>query len=362
MVEHAKARMDSGGGAGATNGGGGDEDYEEMCREVAAGWQLVPTAEGKLEWQPKTAAAAAVAKAPLRLAATDLVDLGAGTGQFTGQAMDYAQRASGIVGADLKAVALEPVPWMREECLARGMEAPAGHATGIPLPDSSVHAVVCANSFEWFATAPGLFEISRVLQKRGFMCMLWTRHDVGGSSLMNDGVDGDGDGNEDEDEDEDEDGGRHRPVTMRLPDAETQGGQSANAHAASGSVPRVPRSVLRELDQLVRHESLHEYPELDPWSGHWTSIWEHFLGSYYGTTNTRQFHFEVDMSRSQLAATVLAEGSVAAHLAAMDAEARTDAERRVAEAVGADSSNDASSRYRVPFVCKAIWCQLLDKD
>ena len=47
------------------------------------------------------------------------------------------------------------------------MKTLAGTADAIPLPDESVDAVVCAQSFHWFATPQALAEIQRILKPGG---------------------------------------------------------------------------------------------------------------------------------------------------------------------------------------------------
>src|SRR4051812_43990108 len=71
------------------------------------------------------------------------IDLGAGTGKFT--------RLLVQSGADVTAI--EPVPAMRERLLRDlpSVQALAGTAQHMPLPDSCVDAVICAQSFHWFA-------------------------------------------------------------------------------------------------------------------------------------------------------------------------------------------------------------------
>ena len=49
----------------------------------------------------------------------------------------------------------------------------------IPLPDASVDAVVCAQSFHWFATREALAEIHRVLKPSGKLGLVWNTRDAG---------------------------------------------------------------------------------------------------------------------------------------------------------------------------------------
>ena len=43
--------------------------------------------------------------------------------------------------------------------------------------DDSVHAIVAADAFQWFETVPSLFEIARVLPRRGYLGLVWTSVD-----------------------------------------------------------------------------------------------------------------------------------------------------------------------------------------
>ncbi len=72
------------------------------------------------------------------------LDLGAGTGKFS----------SRLVATGATVIAVEPVQAMLDELIRQypEIEARSGTAQAIPLEDASVDAVVCAQSFHWFAT------------------------------------------------------------------------------------------------------------------------------------------------------------------------------------------------------------------
>ena len=53
------------------------------------------------------------------------------------------------------------------------IKAKAGSAEHIPLADASLDAVVCAQSFHWFATPEALREIHRVLKPDGALGLIW---------------------------------------------------------------------------------------------------------------------------------------------------------------------------------------------
>ena len=97
------------------------------------------------------------------------VDLGAGTGKFTRYLLQ--------TGAHV--IAIEPVKEMRAKIVATWpeVETHEGTATAIPLPDSSVDAVVCAQAFHWFATQEALAEIRRILTPHGRLALIWNVRD-----------------------------------------------------------------------------------------------------------------------------------------------------------------------------------------
>jgi SAM-dependent methyltransferase len=99
-----------------------------------------------------------------------VVDLGAGTGKFT-----PLLRATGA-----RLVAVEPVEAMRAELVAAhpDVEALAGEAERLPLADASVDAIVCAQSFHWFATLAALAEMRRALKPGGALGLVWNVRDA----------------------------------------------------------------------------------------------------------------------------------------------------------------------------------------
>jgi ubiquinone/menaquinone biosynthesis C-methylase UbiE len=97
------------------------------------------------------------------------LDLGAGTGKF----LAYLRNTEATV------IAVEPVPAMLTQLLNLhpGVEARQGSAERIPLADSSVDAVVCAQSFHWFANIDALHEIRRILKRGGYLGLIWNIRD-----------------------------------------------------------------------------------------------------------------------------------------------------------------------------------------
>lgn len=98
-----------------------------------------------------------------------VLDLAAGTGKLT--------RALVPSGAEL--IAVEPVAAMRAR-LAMAVpsaEVLEGTAETIPLPDTSVDAVVVGQAFHWFDGERALREIHRVLRRGGGLGLIWQSRD-----------------------------------------------------------------------------------------------------------------------------------------------------------------------------------------
>jgi SAM-dependent methyltransferase len=68
---------------------------------------------------------------------------------------------------------------LRDDLLpaARRLRALAGTAEHIPIATGVVDAVVCAQSFHWFATPAALTEIHRVLKPGGAFGLIWNQRD-----------------------------------------------------------------------------------------------------------------------------------------------------------------------------------------
>lgn len=99
-----------------------------------------------------------------------VADVGAGTGKFTA--------LLATTGADV--VGVEPVDAMRAKIDARQLPTVrtlAGTAQAIPLPDATLDAVVCAQSFHWFAGTDALDEFHRVLRPGGKLGLVWNVRD-----------------------------------------------------------------------------------------------------------------------------------------------------------------------------------------
>jgi SAM-dependent methyltransferase len=97
------------------------------------------------------------------------LELGAGTGKFTARLLETGARV----------IAVDPVEQMLAQLKRNtsGTTALIGTAEQIPLADSSVDAVVCAQAFHWFATSAALAEIHRVLKPNGVLGLIWNVRD-----------------------------------------------------------------------------------------------------------------------------------------------------------------------------------------
>jgi len=98
-----------------------------------------------------------------------VVDLGAGTGKLTRL----------LAGHGARVVAVEPLAEMRAEleAVVPQAEVLSGTAERIPLPDASCDLLTCGQAFHWFATAPALEEIARVIRPRGSLVLVWNVRD-----------------------------------------------------------------------------------------------------------------------------------------------------------------------------------------
>jgi SAM-dependent methyltransferase len=98
-------------------------------------------------------------------AVSRILDLGAGTGKLT----------ESLVGRTESVVAVEPDPAMRAKLTESlpTVEALAGSAEAIPLPDSSVDAIVVGQAFHWFPRPIADQELARVLKPGGVVGLLW---------------------------------------------------------------------------------------------------------------------------------------------------------------------------------------------
>jgi SAM-dependent methyltransferase len=100
---------------------------------------------------------------------THVLDLGAGTGIFTGQLIPFCAHVT----------AVDPTAGMREILAQRlpTVKVLDGSDVEIPLEDATVDCVVVAQAFHWFDAPVALEEIHRVLVDGGRLGVLWNERD-----------------------------------------------------------------------------------------------------------------------------------------------------------------------------------------
>jgi SAM-dependent methyltransferase len=94
-----------------------------------------------------------------------VLDLGAGSGKLTATLVE--------LGVDVVAVEPDPAMLTQLRRALPGALALPGRAEAIPLPDSSVDAVVAGNAMHWFDMDDAGPEIARVLVTGGVLSGLW---------------------------------------------------------------------------------------------------------------------------------------------------------------------------------------------
>ncbi|OTG80658.1 class I SAM-dependent methyltransferase [Acinetobacter sp. ANC 4648] len=100
---------------------------------------------------------------------SSVVDLGAGTGKF----LTYLEQVTP------HSIAIEPIAEMLEQLKIVHPDVQVLHASSdnIPLPSESIDAVLCAQSFHWFATIESLNEIHHILKPEGHLGLIWNQRD-----------------------------------------------------------------------------------------------------------------------------------------------------------------------------------------
>lgn len=148
---------------------GGDAEVPDIHHSAAEGYSVAAAhyEKGRPQYPPEVDTWLRGDLA-LRKGKTAL-DLGSGTGKF----LPHLRRTEATV------IAVEPVAAMLVQLLDGhpGIEARQGSAEDIPLADASVDAVVCAQSFHWFASAEALDQIRRVLKAGGVLGLVWNIRD-----------------------------------------------------------------------------------------------------------------------------------------------------------------------------------------
>lgn len=98
------------------------------------------------------------------------IDLGAGTGKF----LAYLKQATQQI------IAVEPIPAMLEQLKLVYPEVKTLQASShqIPLKNQSVDAILCAQSFHWFADLETLQEMHRLLKPNSPLGLVWNQRDI----------------------------------------------------------------------------------------------------------------------------------------------------------------------------------------
>ena len=99
-----------------------------------------------------------------------VIDLGSGTGKF----LPYLQQVTSHI------IAVEPIKEMLAQLNAaypdiQTLQASSDH---LPIPTNSIDAVICAQSFHWFANFETLQQIHQVLKPSAHLALIWNQRDI----------------------------------------------------------------------------------------------------------------------------------------------------------------------------------------
>lgn len=99
-----------------------------------------------------------------------VIDLGSGTGKF----LPYLQQITSHI------TAIEPVQEMLAQLQAiypkiQTLQASSEH---LPVTANSMDAVICAQSFHWFANLETLQQIHQALKPSGHLALIWNQRDI----------------------------------------------------------------------------------------------------------------------------------------------------------------------------------------
>lgn len=101
---------------------------------------------------------------------SQVVDLGAGTGKF----LPYLKQLTSHI------IAIEPIQAMLTQLQLAYPDIKTLQASSesLPLTAHSIDAVVCAQSFHWFANLESLTQIHQALKPSGHLALIWNQRDV----------------------------------------------------------------------------------------------------------------------------------------------------------------------------------------
>ncbi len=99
-----------------------------------------------------------------------VIDLGAGTGKF----IPYLQQVTQNI------CAVEPIIEMLEQLKQKfpDIHTLKTDSKHLPLASESIDAVLCAQSFHWFANLESLQQIHQVLKPQGHLGLIWNQRDI----------------------------------------------------------------------------------------------------------------------------------------------------------------------------------------
>ena len=98
-----------------------------------------------------------------------VLDVGAGTGKF----LNYLKQSTSNI------IAVEPIQEMLEQLKMVHPEIQTQQASShdIPLESNTIDAILCAQSFHWFANIETLQEFARLLKPQGHLGLVWNQRD-----------------------------------------------------------------------------------------------------------------------------------------------------------------------------------------
>ncbi|MGE8556861.1 MAG: class I SAM-dependent methyltransferase [Acinetobacter sp.] len=101
---------------------------------------------------------------------SQVIDLGSGTGKF----LPYLKQLTSHI------TAIEPIQAMLAQLQQAypDIETLQASSEYLPLPAHSIDAVLCAQSFHWFANLETLTQIHQVLKPSGHLVLIWNQRDV----------------------------------------------------------------------------------------------------------------------------------------------------------------------------------------